>query len=54
MLLAREFRDKAELCLQMADRAPDPLTKTAWQRLAIKWRELEREEVKQLEQSSSR
>jgi hypothetical protein len=27
MLLAQELRDKAELCLQMADRAADPLTK---------------------------
>jgi hypothetical protein len=54
MLLAEQFQENAEKCLQMADRAGDPLTKAAWERLAETWRELELEEAEHFERLSSR
>jgi hypothetical protein len=51
--LAEECHQKVELCLQMAGRAASPLEKAVWQKLAEKWRQLEREEVERAEQSSS-
>jgi hypothetical protein len=53
MLLAQEFHNNAELCSQMANSAADPLTKTAWQRLAKKWRALECHETEAVEQVST-
>jgi uncharacterized alpha-E superfamily protein len=49
MLLAEQFHENAARCLQMADRARDPLTKAVWERLADDWRRLEREEVEDLD-----
>ncbi len=53
MILVEEFRKNAEQCSQMADRAGDPLTKAAWERLTEKWHSLERQEAEEFDRLSS-
>jgi hypothetical protein len=53
MLLAQEFHQNAEQCLQMAERAGDPLTKAAWGRLAEKWQQLEHQETEEFDRLTS-
>jgi hypothetical protein len=48
MTLAEEFHQNAEHCLEMAERAGDPLTTDAWEQLAEKWQRLERQENRAL------
>jgi hypothetical protein len=53
MLLVQEFHDNAEQCLRIAERATDPLTKGAWERLAEKWQRLEHEEAERFDRLTS-
>jgi hypothetical protein len=53
MTLVQEFHQNAQQCLEMAERAGDPLTRNAWRRLAEKWQRLERHEVEEFDRSMS-